>query len=141
MTSVKQALKKAARVMAGWPMIGRLVRIAVAVVRLPELQSRLKELESAVGSLQAEHRELHRRQHAFETQQLPTLLRTLSELNHRQLASDADRDNLVRSVPVALRKITRELNQLRESGIGAAPASPTEGSKRDRAESSADGES
>ncbi len=54
------------------------------------------------------------RQHVFETQQLPTLLQTLSELNHRQLSSDYGGDNLVKSVPVALRKITRDLVEMRE---------------------------
>jgi hypothetical protein len=54
------------------------------------------------------------RWYVFETQQLPTLLQTLSDLNHRQLSNDNDRDNLVKSVPVALRKITRDLIDMQE---------------------------
>jgi hypothetical protein len=76
---MKAQLRKIARTMAGWPVIGRFVRISVAVIRLPE------------------------REHIFETQQLPMLRQTLSDL-----------DNLVRSLPVALRKTTRDLVDIRE---------------------------
>jgi len=92
---LKSQLKKLARLMAGLPLIGRFVRIVVAVIRLAEFR---------VACL-----ELNHRQHIFETQQLPTLLETISELNHRQLSSDNDRDNFAKSVPAALRKITRDL--------------------------------
>lgn len=96
---IKNLLRKIVRLMAGWPLIGRFVRIVVAVIRLPEFR--------------AAYLDLNHRQHVFETQQLPTLLQTLSDLNHRQLASDNDRDNLVKSGPVALRKITRDLVDMR----------------------------
>jgi hypothetical protein len=96
---IKQQLRKVARKMAAWPIVGRFVRIGVAVVRLPELR--------------AANLDLNHRLHVFETEQLPTLLQTLSVLNHRQLTSDNDRENLVRSVPVALRKITRDLIEIR----------------------------
>lgn len=92
-------LRNMARTMSGWPLVGRLVRIAAAVIRLPEFR--------------AAYLDLNHRQHMFETQQLPTLLQTLSDLNHRQLANERDKDNLVRSAPVALRKITRELADVR----------------------------
>jgi predicted SAM-dependent methyltransferase len=99
---MKSQLRKIARMMAGWPVIGRFVRIGVAVIRLPEFRTAYLDLD------------LNRRQHVFEAQQLPTLLQTLSDLNHRQLASDNDRDNLVKSVPVALRKITRDLADIQK---------------------------
>lgn len=93
---MKTQLKKIAGIMAGWPVIGRFVRIGAVVIRIPKL--RLAELN---------------RQQEFETKQLPTLLQTLLDLNQRQLASDNDRDNLVKSVPIALRKITRDLADIR----------------------------
>lgn len=96
---IKNMLRKIVRLMAGWPLIDRFVRIVVAVIRLPEFR--------------AAYLDLNHRQHVFETQQLPTLLQTLSDLNHRQLAIDNDIDNLVKSVPVALRKITRDLVDMR----------------------------
>jgi len=57
--------------------------------------------------------ELGDRQHVFETVHLANLLQTLSEINHRQMAADHAKDNLVKVVPIALRKITRDLNDLR----------------------------
>lgn len=89
---MRDPLRRLARTLAGWPFLGRFVRIGVAVIRLPEIRHR---------------------QHMFETEQLPTLLHTLSELNHRQLASNSAQENLVNSLPVALRKITRDLIDLR----------------------------
>ena len=50
----------------------------------------------------------------FEEHQLPTLLQAVADINHRQLSSDNDRDNLVKSVPLALRKLTRELKALQD---------------------------
>lgn len=91
---IKQQLRKVARKMAAWPIVGRFVRIGVAIIRLPEFRA---------AYLDSNHR-----QHVFETEQLPTLLQTLSDLNHRQLASDNERENFVRSVPIALRNVTRE---------------------------------
>ncbi len=91
--------------MAGWPGIGRLIRIGVAVIRLPEFRAEyLARNGLSDASFMADGRPSH-----FETEQLPTLLQTVSALNHRQLASDNDRDNLVKSVPVALRRLGRAL--------------------------------
>jgi hypothetical protein len=75
---MKKKIKKMARIMANWPIAGRLVRIAIAVIRLPEFQDRYLELSP------------------------------------QHLAIDSDRDNLVKSVPVALRKITRDLKEIEE---------------------------
>lgn len=101
---IKQKLRSVARLMAGLPVIGRLVRIGVAVVRLPETQA----------ALFGQQIELIQKQERFETEQLPTLLQTLSDVNHRQLASDSVRDNLVKSVPLVLRKITRDLTDVQD---------------------------
>jgi predicted SAM-dependent methyltransferase len=93
--------------MAGWPVVGRLLRIGVAVIRLPEF--RAEYLARHGLSDAALLPDAQGRHSLFETEQLPTLLQTVSALNHRQLASDNDRDNLVKSVPVALRRLGRDL--------------------------------
>lgn len=106
---VKTQIRKMVRVAARWPVVGRLVRIAVAVIRLPDERDYLNG-----GSL--DHRviaEMKDRQRTFETQQLPSLLSNLSDVNHRQIMSDAAKDNLVQSVPIALRRVTRDVIALR----------------------------
>lgn len=90
---MKAQLRKIARKMASWPVLGRFVRIGIAVIRLPE----------------SNHRKL-----IFETQQLPGILQAISEINHRQLTSVTTKDNLTRSVPVALRNITRASKALEQ---------------------------
>jgi predicted SAM-dependent methyltransferase len=70
---------------------------------------REKQLEKEQLLLRQSLEDARRRQEAFETQQLPTLLQTLSDLNHRRLAND----NLLKSVPVALRTITRDAAEMR----------------------------
>ena len=76
----------------------KLAQHALETERLPNLLQTLSEIKE--------------RQHVMETQHLPNLLQTLSELNHRQLTSDHAEDNLVKSVPVALRKITRDVHSI-----------------------------
>lgn len=71
------------------------------MVRLPELR---------VAYLSLNHR-----QFVFETEQLPTLLQTISDLNRRQLLVDADKENLLKSAPVALRKLTRDLHDVKQN--------------------------
>lgn len=90
---MKTLMKRAARGMASWPLIGRLVRIAVAVVRLPD------------DNLRRE---------ALAREQLPMLLKTISDLNARVLVSERDLDNLLASTPVALRMLARDVAALRE---------------------------
>lgn len=141
---IKNILKKMVRMVADWPVAGRLVRIIVALIRLPEFRANYLKLEldkrqealekeelpkllRALSDLACRQKaveaeqlpelletfsELTRRQSVFEQEQLPTLLQTISDINHRQLASENDQENLVKSVPVALRKITRDLLEL-----------------------------
>jgi hypothetical protein len=90
---MKMLIKRAARSMARLPVLGRLIRIAVAVVRLPDE---------------------NRRRDAFAREQLPMLLKNISDLNARVLAAERDPGNLVASTPIALRMLTRELAALRE---------------------------
>ena len=91
---MKQILAKLAEKTRGWPVIGEAVRIVGALLQLPELRDR---------------------QRLFEEQQLPNILRTISELNQRQLIKDhGDVTNLVRSVPISLRKTARDMSGLQQ---------------------------
>lgn len=51
----------------------------------------------------------------FENDQIPSLLATISGLNHRQLSDKKDIDNLVQSFPVSLRSIKRDVVETRQS--------------------------
>tara|TARA_R110002020_G_scaffold224599_1_gene434157 strand:- start:31982 stop:33544 length:1563 start_codon:yes stop_codon:yes gene_type:complete len=51
----------------------------------------------------------------FENDQIPNLLATISELNHRQLSDKKDIDNLVQSFPISLRSIKRDVVETRQS--------------------------
>ena len=86
---IKNVLKKLYHATKGLPIIGYFVRIGAAVVRLPD--DRQKQL-------------------LFETQQLPTLLRSLSEINVRQTTTDAKIENILISVPASLREMKRDID-------------------------------
>lgn len=104
---IKHQIRKFARKAAGWPVIGRFIRIAVAVIRLPEE----RDMWRSGGARPGASSELTQR--VFDTQQLPAILSNMSDINHRQIQSDVARENLVLSVPVALRALTRDLAALR----------------------------
>jgi hypothetical protein len=125
---MKAQIRKAVRMVAGWPIIGRFVRVAVAVIRMPEFRDECMDLSRRHYRLEQALSELSRHQHILESEKLPGLVQTLSEinrqltdayldLNHRQHILETeklpallhDSDNLVKSVPIALRKITRDL--------------------------------
>ena len=89
---MKVLLRKIVRAIAGWPVVGRPIRIAVALVRLPENSER---------------------QRHFAAEQLPALLSTMSDLNARVVAVVQDPENLAQSLPVTLRTLNRELVELR----------------------------
>ncbi len=72
------------------PVIGPVVRMAIAVVRLPV------NLE---------------RQRVFQNEQLPLLLQAISDMNHRRL----EHDNFIQSVPVSLRQNAQAIAEARES--------------------------
>ena len=103
--------------MAGWPVIGRLVRIVVAIIRLPEFRAEYHTLSEINRQLTDAYLDLNHRLHVIDTEELPTLVRSLAEINHRQHILEVERlpallhdsDNLVKSAPLALRKITRDL--------------------------------
>lgn len=109
---MKALLRKIVRKLADKPGIGRLVKIGVAVIRLPEFRSSLESalLQQRTGA----HAPVADGYRVFESEQLPTLLQALSDVNHRQIVEANGQNNLVRSVPVSLRKMMREIVQLRE---------------------------
>lgn len=116
--SMKAFLRKTVRSVAHWPFIGRLVRIGVAVIRLPEFrdQQHAERKTWRAVSHPTHFAETDERNFwdQFGSTQLPTLLKTISDLNHRQIAAENDHDNLRKSAPVALRKLTREVSELRQ---------------------------
>ena len=79
-----ERLKRIALSMSSWPIIGRYIRV---------IGKEILNYQSIV-------------------RQVPALLQTVSEINHRQLSSDTDKENLVKSVPIALRKITRDISDI-----------------------------
>jgi len=93
---MNKLVRKIARRARTVPGLGRLVRIAAAVARLPELRADIIALRA--GSYE----------HDPRTQ--PALWRALDELRENT-SGDA---NLARSVPVALRRLTREVHALRQ---------------------------
>lgn len=105
--------------MADWPGIGRLVRIVVAVIRLPEFRAaydeaqRQRQMGLSLLVPQSGDAQVPASAGRFEAEQLPGLLQAISDINHRQIEHIGGHENLVRSVPVALRKLTRETAELR----------------------------
>jgi len=169
---MKTQLKKIAKTMAGWPVIGYFINIGIVVIRLPQFRAsyldlerrqrvfeiqqlprilgleqrqdmvetqqlpRIMGLEQRQDMIEAQQlprllsleqrqdmietqqlaklMDLEYRQREFDTQQLPPLLQTISELNDDHLLNDDDRNNLIQSAPVALRKITRDLIEMQK---------------------------
>jgi len=108
---IKAQVRRIARRMAGYPVIGRLVRIGVAVVRLPEFRD---SIQNAMPVPVATAANLNTAA-LFQTEQLPSLLQAISDVNHRQIIEANAHSNLARSVPITLRKLTRDIVQLREN--------------------------
>ena len=111
---MKSQLRKIARAAAGWPVVGRFVRIGVAVIRLPETRDAHGRFEAEVLRRLVGPRGAEPAGATFAAEQLPSLLQTLSDLNQRMIAADNDQLNLVKSVPLALRKLTRDLVEVRD---------------------------
>ncbi len=126
---MKATLRTLARRAARLPLLGRLVRVAVAVARGPVMLDRLDSLERRMEPFQEERAGGRQQWDIFFDQQLPQMLRTLSEVHHAQHRIDSDQENLKKSVPRALRILTREgvqkaeqLEQLHEQVNEAAKA-------------------
>ena len=95
------------------------MRIGVAVIRLPEFRDaydaaqRRGALVEPAAVRTSGDANVPAGVSKFEIEQLPALLQAISDINHRQIAAVNGHENLVRSVPVTLRKLTREVNALR----------------------------
>lgn len=84
--------------------VGRLVRIGATAWRAPELRLQLAAISEQVASTQNDVRE----------NQLARLLETITTVHNRQQSMSVDEANLVRSVPVALRRATSAHRTLQE---------------------------
>ena len=79
--------------------IGKPVRFAIAVYRIPRSRAQLISVLETLPRLEAAYRE-----------QLPSLLETISKLNQRQHQIDRD-------LPVALRKLRQEIGSLEQKEL------------------------
>ncbi len=89
--SFKSKVRALARRLANAPVIGRFVRILVALIRLPETRESY---------------------HAFMEKQLPSLISSIAEINQRQISVDKGRDNFIESGPIAIRSLARQIKEL-----------------------------
>ncbi len=105
---MKEAIRKIARRLAAIRFIGRFVRIAGAVWRLPQLRVDAQALRAEVDGRAAAYARIE----SAYREQLPSLLDAVSRLNARQHAIDQDQQNLVVSVPVALRELRRDIARI-----------------------------
>lgn len=111
---MKAQLTKAVRRAAALPLAGRPIAMLAGLYRLPEYRNsliftseRLIESEEQLASTRAFAEEQVASARAFAEEQLPTLLDTISTMNHRQVALDALIENLVASIPVTIRNLAR----------------------------------
>ncbi|NKX16980.1 hypothetical protein HGG75_21895 [Ochrobactrum pseudogrignonense] len=107
---IKTRIRKAARAMADWPVVGRFIRIGVAVIRLPEVRDSYSD-RMDMNKQMLMH--LHEKR-AFRKGQIPQLLEVVADINQRQGTSDNDKNNLIKSVPVSLRAMQREINEIQQ---------------------------
>jgi predicted SAM-dependent methyltransferase len=89
---MRELLKRVGRPLLGVPVLGRLLRILRATWRGPVNAARLDQIDGRIAQLSGA---------------LDSVLHNITEVVSRQREMDADRDNLVRSVPVALRRLSR----------------------------------
>jgi chromosome segregation ATPase len=105
---MKQRIRVVVRKLADTRYVGRLVRIAVAICKGPETREGARKLiEGHIRS------EVERDPNSL----LSSLLESLSVVNHRQVEMESfarmyrdeakDRENMIQSLPVALRRLTR----------------------------------
>lgn len=136
-------LRRLVRSLYQVPVIGGLVQWVIIALRLPTLQRRQVEAAMRQAELAAHQ------QHAIEAalRETSTLRMRFGE-THAQVAQFADRlaalesalaridvaaqENLIASVPVALRRSAREIAQLRAQ-IGQAPCAALDGAARENA--------
>lgn len=92
-------LKKLVSYFLTWPFVGKLLRIFIDVIRAPQYRIALLELSN--------------RQENFEKVQFPAILQTISNFNSRLIEIEHSTENLIKSLPVSMRQVTRELQEIR----------------------------
>jgi hypothetical protein len=128
---LKKMLKRLVRKAAKWPILGRSLQVMIGVIRcpnyirsqhdlevrqLPEIMNRLSVLEQRLVTL--------------EETRMQSFLQAITDLQTRQAAAEKDWENIVSSVPVSLRKITRDVIALRRDlssisgNCGNVPSNP-----------------
>jgi hypothetical protein len=104
MNILKSLERTTFRKMAGWPIVKSFVKRRKAFKRFKKFEkTELPALLTFVSEFQT-----------FRAQQLPTLTQAILDVNGRQFAADNAVNNLVKSAPVALRKLSRESMDLRK---------------------------
>lgn len=101
MGGIKAQIRAIVREMATWPYIGRPLKICTAIVSLPELRAQAEQVPALSHMVSS----LSQRQYVFEHELLPGLLQSVSELNHRLLATRQELNELVVSMPAELRTL------------------------------------
>ena len=117
---MRKRLKVLLRPLQRVPILGRLLRVTAATWRGPSESVRLAQVEEAALGLtvRLDQQELGRqRPDAPATAGLERLLDVVTQVSARQAEIDADRDHLAKSVPVALRRLTRAQREL-EGRVG-----------------------
>jgi hypothetical protein len=89
---MKTKIRLLTRQISTWPLIGRIIRIIIAVIRLPEERIQLRQfMEEHNTRLQNEEnatvsiKERLNRQEVFISSQIPRLAEKVSELHHSRL--------------------------------------------------------
>ena len=108
---IKKQLKRIGSKIPGQPFVQRIVDIGVVIKRCPRLIYRLYVF--AAKDL-AEVRRSSSAMNVFRAEQLPALLQTISEINNKLLNTVGPDENMVKSLPVALRSNARELADIRK---------------------------
>jgi len=116
-SNINALLRKVAGTMAEWPVVGRFVRISAAIFRLPELKAACLSLNHRQDIFETEQVTALQQTISVLSHQLQDLQQTMLSLNHRQDIFETEQvpalHNLLISVPVVLRKITRDLIDIR----------------------------
>lgn len=111
---MKRAIRTVGRRMAGWPVIGRLIRTGIGIIRLPLILDFYFQSRTKMEADRAQSEAQLARYRTFETEQLPTILETVAGVNQQLLQYRNSQDNLTKSAPLALRSLTRDVVHLRQ---------------------------
>jgi cell division protein FtsL len=88
------------------PIIGTILSIPIFFLSIRSHLKNIRTLENTIIGLNVELTKQH--------EDYATLKQSISDISLRQRALDNDRDNLAKSIPVTLRKITRDITSLQD---------------------------